>query len=114
MRHERLELLSNIRVQVMPGKDADELVRVYRPVLAFSPEESRCLVQRFTQTRAQLVRSADPDWKRERRGTNQSTPWWMRASGLCCRCEEQLPRRCRGARYPTCTAPPSAVWWSPA
>jgi hypothetical protein len=43
MRPEHLKLLSDIRVQLMPGKDADELVRVYRSVLAFSPEESRCL-----------------------------------------------------------------------
>jgi hypothetical protein len=113
MRPVRLELLSDVLGHVMPCKDADELVRVYRPVLAFSPEESRCLVHRFSQMRAQLLRSADPD-RRARRGTNQSTPWWWRASGLCCRCEKQLPRRCREARYPTCTAPLSADWWSPA
>lgn len=82
MRPERLELLFDIPVQVMPGKDADKLIRVYRPVLTFSPEESRCLVHRFTQTRAQLVRSADPE---ERRGTNQSTPCCWRAFELCCK-----------------------------
>jgi len=61
MRPVRLELLSDVLGHVMPCKDADELVRVYRPVLAFSPEESRCLVHRFSQMRAQLLRSADPD-----------------------------------------------------